>query len=96
MIFETVEKQLLDQGFNIINKDFNKPWGGYFVIDESQSQNFADIFFNGININSLEISGKLSPKILIVKPNVTLSWQYHLRRAEIWQIISGIVGGGTF
>ena len=44
MKFETVEKQLLDQGFNIINKDFNKPWGGYFVIDEAQSQNFADIF----------------------------------------------------
>jgi hypothetical protein len=44
MKFEIVEKQLLNQGFNLISKDFNKPWGGYFVIDESQFQNFADIF----------------------------------------------------
>lgn len=92
MKFEIVENELLYQGFNVISKDFNKPWGGYFVIDECQSQYFADIFFNGININTLEISGKLSPKILVVRPNVRLSWQYHLRRSEIWQIISGTVG----
>ena len=34
----------------------------------------------------------LSPKILIVKPNSRLSWQYHNRRAEIWQVYKGKVG----
>ena len=34
----------------------------------------------------------MSPKILIVKPNVRLSWQYHNRRAEIWQVYKGLVG----
>ena len=34
----------------------------------------------------------MSPKILIVKPNVRLSWQYHNRRAEIWQVYKGQVG----
>ena len=28
----------------------------------------------------------------MVKPNVKLSWQYHNRRAEIWQVYKGTVG----
>ena len=38
------------------------------------------------------MSGKLSPKILVVKPDARLSWQYHHRRAETWRVISGPVG----
>ena len=34
----------------------------------------------------------MSPKILIVKPNSKLSWQYHNRRVEIWQVYKGLVG----
>ena len=34
----------------------------------------------------------MSPKVLIVNPNSKLSWQYHLRRAEIWSIHKGPVG----
>ena len=62
------------------------------VIDEDQSQKFSNQFFGGIKINNLKISGKLSPKILIVKPNTRLSWQYHERRAEIWRVFKGKVG----
>ena len=39
----------------------------------------------------LGISGKLSPKILLVAPQKRLSWQYHHRRAEIWKVIHGTV-----
>ena len=49
-------------------------------------------FFKGINVDSLKISEKLSPKILIVKPNARLSWQYHHRRAEIWRVFKGKCG----
>ncbi len=45
-----------------------------------------------MDVNTLKIGGKLSPKILIVKPNARLSWQYHNRRAEIWQIFKGEAG----
>ena len=45
-----------------------------------------------MKIEDLKISGKLSPKILIVKPNTRLSWQYHDRRAEIWRVFKGRVG----
>ena len=62
------------------------------VINESQAQDFADKFFNGLKIDSLKIGGKLSPKILIVNPNSKLSWQYHQRRAEIWSVYKGSVG----
>jgi mannose-6-phosphate isomerase len=34
----------------------------------------------------------LSPKILIVKPKSRLSWQYHNRRTEIWQVYKGTAG----
>jgi len=39
-----------------------------------------------------KIGDKLSPKTLIVKPNSRLSWQYHSRRAEIWQVYKGSAG----
>lgn len=90
--FAEVENGLLNQGFSIENKDEHRPWGGFFVIDENQAQQFADTFFDGISVHELKISGKLSPKILIVAPGKRLSWQYHYRRAEIWQVVKGSVG----
>jgi mannose-6-phosphate isomerase-like protein (cupin superfamily) len=65
-------------------------WG--VVIDESQAQAFSNQFFKGLDVNTLKIGGKLSPKILIVKPAARLSWQYHNRRAEIWQVYKGSAG----
>jgi mannose-6-phosphate isomerase-like protein (cupin superfamily) len=43
-------------------------------------------------VQTLKIGGKLSPKILIVKPKARLSWQYHHRRAEIWRVFKGECG----
>ena len=62
------------------------------VIDESQAQEFSNKFFKSLDVSTLKIGGKLSPKILIVKPGARLSWQYHNRRAEIWQVYKGSVG----
>ena len=62
------------------------------VIDETQSQEFSNKFFKGLDVNSLKIGGKLSPKILIVSPEARFSWQYHNRRAEIWQVYKGSAG----
>tara|TARA_B100001287_G_scaffold24775_1_gene18039 strand:+ start:48 stop:530 length:483 start_codon:yes stop_codon:yes gene_type:complete len=87
-----IEDEIKGLGFDIISKDFERPWGGFLVIDENQAQEFANKFFDGINIKSLKIGGKLSPKILIVKPNSKLSWQYHHRREEIWKVFKGKVG----
>jgi len=90
--YKNIEDELTNLGFQIVDSNFDKPWGAYFCIDEIQVQDFSDKFFDGIDVVSLNIENKLSPKILIVKPNVRLSWQYHNRRAEIWQVYKGIVG----
>ncbi|HEX6226048.1 MAG TPA: phosphoheptose isomerase [Chryseolinea sp.] len=91
-VFSSVEKYLSDNGFKIAAKDFNRPWGGFFVLDESQAQKFGQLYFPNIELSTLKISGKLSPKILMVQANTRLSWQYHFRRAEIWKLVAGAAG----
>jgi mannose-6-phosphate isomerase len=91
-LFQETEQQLKAQGFTIDKQDQSRPWGGFFVINEDQAQAFADTYFDGMPIDQLKISGKLSPKILIVAPEKRLSWQYHHRRAEIWKVVKGTVG----
>ena len=87
-----IEDEIKGLGFEIIEKDFERPWGGFLVISEKQAQEFANKFFDGINVENIKIGGKLSPKILVVNPNSKLSWQYHHRRAEIWKVLRGEVG----
>lgn len=91
-LFSQLEQKLSDLGFSIDNIDQNRPWGGFFVINEDQAQQFANEFFDGLDVNDLVISGKLSPKLLVVSPSKRLSWQYHHRRAEIWRVVRGEVG----
>ena len=91
-MFQEIKKEIESYGFNIDSLDFERPWGGFLVIDESQAQDFSNKFFKGLDVNTLKIGGKLSPKILIVKPEARLSWQYHNRRTEIWQVYKGSAG----
>jgi mannose-6-phosphate isomerase-like protein (cupin superfamily) len=90
--FNQTEELIKSLGFRVVSKDFERPWGGFLVIDENQAQGFLNQFFKGIDVNSLRISEKLSPKILMVKPNARLSWQYHHRRTEIWRVYKGEAG----
>ena len=87
--FEQVEALLVDSNLRIASKDFKRPWGGFFVIEEADTLKFIQKFFTDTKVDS---KGKLSPKILVVAPNKRLSWQYHYRRSEIWKLIDGIAG----
>ena len=82
---------LKSQKLNVVDRDIDRPWGGFFVIDEFDSQKFADLYFKGLKTDELKSSGKLSPKILIIAPFKRLSWQYHHRRSEIWKVETGII-----
>lgn len=73
----------------IHSKDDSRPWGGFFVIEEADAEKFIAQFFPHLTKDALSITGKLSPKILLVEPGKKLSWQYHHRRAEIWKLIAG-------
>ncbi len=91
-VFEEIARFLDAENFNWIKQDQTRPWGGFFVIEENQASAFAAMFFPQLNLSDIQITNKLSPKILIVAPNQRLSWQYHFRRAEIWKILEGPVG----
>ena len=91
-LFSFWKKAINSAGLRIHRFDFERPWGGFFVLDENQAQAFADLYFEGLDVEPLRIGGKLSPKILLVKPEARLSWQYHHRRAETWRVIEGPVG----
>ncbi len=91
-IFQRIEEEIKSYGLSVASFDFERPWGGFFVIDEDQAQEFANVYFEGFDVDNLRVSGKLSPKILLVKPGSRLSWQYHHRRAETWKVIDGPVG----
>ena len=87
-IFSEIKEQLDELNLGISNIDMERPWGGFFVIDESDSEKFIMHFFPAIKSEEL-LKGKLSPKILLIAPGKKLSWQYHCRRAEIWKLIKG-------
>jgi len=91
-IFETVEQFMKNKGFSIVEKDDKRPWGGFLVIDEDQSDEFITTFFPTLSVDDFKGFDKLSPKILLVAPDKRLSWQYHHRRAEIWRVIGGSAG----
>ena len=91
-IFIEVADFLKGLNLKTVNQDSTRPWGGFFVIDETQASEFAKLFFPEVNLDDLRISGKLSPKLLLVETNKRLSWQYHHRRAEIWRVIGGSAG----
>lgn len=57
-----IENEIKSVGLSIVSHDFERPWGGFLVIDESQAQDFSNKFFEGLDVNSLKIGGKLSPK----------------------------------
>lgn len=91
-IFQQMEENLHQNGFVIVQSDKDRPWGGFFVIDEKQALKFASHYFPGEKFEQTQTQVKLSPKILIVAPQQRLSWQYHHRRAEIWKCIGISVG----
>ena len=88
-IFSEIENYLRGLGFSIANKDASRPWGGFFVIDESQAELFIKTYFPHLSLSDFSGFSKLSPKILLVAPEKRLSWQYHFRRSEIWTVIGG-------
>lgn len=91
-VFSTVASFIQQEGYEIVDHDFDRPWGGFFVLQESDAAKFAKQFFPSVAFDSIQITQKLSPKFLVVAPHKRLSWQYHFRRAELWSVTSGPVG----
>ena len=91
-VFTSVESYLNSKNFEIVSSALDKPWGGFYVLNENDAERFAQYFFPEDASKMLGTRNKLSPKILVVAPDKRLSWQYHFRRAEIWKLIAGQAG----
>lgn len=91
-VFEQIQGFIDSKGFKVVAKDHQRPWGGFFVLEESQAPEFIAEFFPHLSLEDFKGFEKLSPKILVVAPEKRLSWQYHHRRAEIWKLIGGVAG----
>lgn len=93
ILVEDIVRQLADKGFRVAAQDLDRPWGGFLVIDETQVQSFASLYFgSGSDSNTIVSPSDISGKILFVAPNKRLSWQYHRRRNEHWRVLQGTVG----
>ena len=53
--FLSARNEIKSFGYQIISQDLNRPWGGFLVIDENQSQKFSNQFFDGLKIESLQL-----------------------------------------
>ncbi len=91
-VFDQAEAFIRKHDFIISDVDDMRPWGGFFVIGESEASRFIEAFFPHLTMSDVKAFTKLSPKILLVEPDKRLSWQYHHRRAEIWKVIGGEAG----
>lgn len=91
-IFTAVGEYLAGISLRASAIDAERPWGGFYVIDETQTKDFIARYFPDYPAEEIEKGGKLSPKILVVGPGKRLSWQLHHRREELWKNIGGPVG----
>lgn len=91
-VFEAIANYLRSLNLNITNMDDNRPWGGFFVVEEKDAGKFINLFFPEMEAQDIFLGRKVSPKILIVAAGKRLSWQYHHRRAEMWKLIGGRAG----
>ena len=49
-MYQEIKKEIESFGFKVVSHDFERPWGGFLVIDESQAQDFSNKFFEGIDV----------------------------------------------
>lgn len=91
-LINQIEQELTDYQIHVTSTDFTRPWGGFFVLDENDADQFIAAYFPTYKKEELLLGNKLSPKILLVGPQQRLSWQYHNRRAEIWRVVEGEIG----
>ena len=86
-------RQLLESdGYSIAELEVNKPWGAFFRLDNDDAPKFIEQYFPGLTLDEARLgteNAELSPKILVVSPEQRLSWQYHHRRAERWNFLTG-------
>lgn len=91
-IHDEILTGLESSGIKTAGEDFERPWGGFFKIDNSSLQQFLSRYFSDVVMPFDVAALNVSPKLLVVEPHKKLSWQVHERRSELWRIVDGPVG----
>lgn len=76
-------------GLEIVDQDFERPWGGFLRFSEDCLDAFFDAYWQGVDTGRAE--GRRDPKVLLVAPAQRLSLQLHHRRSELWRVLDGPV-----
>lgn len=91
-VHQYLKDLLVKKNFDIIEENWQKPWGGYFKFNKNNTAKFIKTFFGSdFTLDNKHKNLNLDPKILVVEKGQRLSWQYHFRRAEYWKVIAGKV-----
>jgi mannose-6-phosphate isomerase len=92
-VFTAVQQYMASLSLRAAAVDSERPWGGFFVVDERDTDTFIAQLYPDYSIEDItQFGSRLSPKFLVVGPGEELSWQYHYRRAELWRCLAGPVG----
>ena len=65
-MYPEIKKEIESFGFSVVSSDFNRPWGGFLAIEETQAQDFSNKFFEGIDFEALlqrKIVAEFIPKL---------------------------------
>ena len=41
-MYQEIKKEIESFGFNVVSHDFERPWGGFLAIEETQAQDFSN------------------------------------------------------
>ncbi|MEZ4949141.1 MAG: hypothetical protein R2784_07115, partial [Saprospiraceae bacterium] len=52
-VFDRIAKMLEEANFKVASNDFNRPWGGFFVIDEAQAKDFVRYFMPDLDMATI-------------------------------------------
>ena len=97
-VFVAIRDYIRHLSLEVSNCVQDKPWGGYFVINEAQTLEFITYYFPEfpeLSVGKNSCGNRLSPKILVIAPTMRFSWQYHNRRTELWKNIGDTVDYAT-
>ncbi|HRJ06763.1 MAG TPA: hypothetical protein PK096_01620 [Candidatus Saccharibacteria bacterium] len=91
MALKRVRDMIDELNYTVVDADEDRPWGGFYRLDNAQAERFIQEFFPGLSLKEAKLGrddSELSPKFLLVSPGQRLSWQFHHRRAERWRFLS--------
>lgn len=90
-VVDMIQRAAESEGYTVVERNDQKPWGAYLRLDGAQADQFVQEFFPGLSPHEARLGtegAELSPKFLIVSPQQRLSWQLHHRRAERWAFLT--------